>query len=306
MLHSRSCHAHHLFREKRSGLLHAPARSARRVRRQRMTLGLLFGLLVLAAACMALRRRRLGRTLYALAALLFLGVGCGLVPAWMLDDLQASYGAKPAHVWGQRNAIVVLGAGTDKIAATGRIEPGLTSYARIVEAATLQRACRATGADCKIILNGGDSAHSGVSAAEVYRQALLALGLAGEDVLIEPCGTTTWQHARFSSDVLQHFAADHVVLISSGVHLRRSQLYFAHFGIDATQVRAEHLCAHKSLLPSPHNFTVTDEALHEYLDIARYHLRLATGDIEPPRARPAIQVSTRNAAAARGGTAPGS
>lgn len=250
-----------------------------------MTLALLISMVLLACLCMALRRRRLGQSLYALAALLFLAVGCGHVPSWLLEPLQASYGTRPANAWGQRNAIVVLGAGTDKIAATGRIEPGLTSYARIVEAATLQRDCRGTGADCKIIISGGDSAHNGVSEAEVYRQALLALGLAGDDVLIEPCGTTTWQHARFSSDVLQHFAADHVVLISSGVHLRRSQLYFAHFGIAATQVRAEYLCAHKSLLPRPHNFIVTDEALHEYLDIARYYLRLATGEIERPPAR---------------------
>jgi uncharacterized SAM-binding protein YcdF (DUF218 family) len=261
-----------------------------------MTLGLLISMTLLAALCMAVRRRRLGRTLYALAALLFLGVGCGQVPGWLLDDLQASYGGKPDPAWGQRNAIVVLGAGSEKIAATGRIEPGLTSYARLVEAATLQRACRATGADCKIFLNGGDSAHSGISEAGVYRQALLALGLAAEDVLIEPCGTTTWQHARFSSDVLQHFAADHVVLVSSGVHLRRSQLYFAHFGIAATQVRAEYLCARKSLLPSAHNFTVTDEALHEYLDIARYQLRLATGEIERPRVRPAGDMRMRETA----------
>ncbi len=264
-----------------------------------MTLGLLISMSLLAALCMALRRRRLGRALYALAALLFLGVGCGQVPTWLLDDLQASYGAKPAQAWGQRNAIVVLGAGTDKIAATGGMEPGLTSYARLLEAATLQRACRGTGAECKIILSGGDSAHRGVSEAEVYRQPLLALGLAGDDVLIEPCGTTTWQHARFGSDVLQHFAADHVVLVSSGVHLRRSQLYFAHFGVDTSQVRAEYLCARKSLLPTPHNFTVTDEALHEYLDIARYHLRLATGELERPRARPAVDSRVLEMASAR-------
>ncbi|MNV62065.1 hypothetical protein D3C71_1545950 [compost metagenome] len=197
----------------------------------------------------------------------------------------------------------MLGAGTQTIAATGGVEPGLSSYARLVEAATLQRDCRQTGGDCKILLTGGDPARTGVSEAEVYRKALLALGLEGNDVLIEPYSTSTWQHARFISEVLQHFAADHVVLVSSGVHLRRSQLYFAHFGIDATQVRAEYLGAQTCLLPQPDNFRLADEALHEYLDIARYHLRLATGEIAPPRVQQAVayaqRVQPRRGAAAR-------
>ena len=183
---------------------------------------------------------------------------------------------------------MVLGAGTQTIAATGGVEPGLTSYARLVEAATLQRDCRHQGGDCKILLTGGDPARTGVSEAEVGRKALLALGLDGNEVLIEPYSTSTWQHARFTSDVLQHFAADHVVLVSSGVHLRRSQLYFSHFGVRATQVRADYLCAHRSLLPRPHNFVVADTALHEYLGIARYHLRVALGELPVARGGPPI------------------
>lgn len=248
-----------------------------------MTLGLLISLALLAALCMAMRRRRLGQALYALSAALFLAVGCGYVPAWLLGNLQAAYDVKPAHAWGQRNAIVVLGAGTEKVAATGCVEPALSSYARIVEAATLQRDCCKMGGECKIIISGGDAKRTGSSEAMVYRDALLTLGMEGNDVLIEPNSTSTWQHARFTSDVLQHFAADHVVLVSSGVHLRRSRLYFEHFGIDATQVRSDSLGAVKSLLPQPHNFSVTDAALHEYLGIARYHMRVAMGEL--PRAR---------------------
>ncbi|MEG1768099.1 MAG: YdcF family protein [Comamonas sp.] len=260
-----------------------------------MTLGVVIAMALLAALCVARRRRRLGLSLYALAGALFLAVGCGHVPAWLLDDLQASYGVKPANAWGQRNAIVVLGAGTDRIATTGCVEPGLSSYARIVEAATLQRDCRKTGAECKILVSGGDALRTGASDAEVYRKAWLSLGLEGADVLIEPNSTTTWQHARHASDVLQQFEADHVVLVSSGVHLRRSQLYFTHFGIDATQVRAEYLGAEKCLLPKAHNFTMADEALHEYMDILRYHLRVATGEIERPRAASTLLYAARSA-----------
>lgn len=265
-----------------------------------MTLALLIAIAVLGAACVAMHWRRLGMTLYALAAALFLAVGCGYVPAWLLDNLQAAYDAKPAHDWAQRNAIVVLGGGMEKIAATGCVEPGAASYARIVEAAALQRDCRHTGTDCKIIISGGDSQRTGTSEAVVYRDALLALGMKADDVLIEPYSTSTWQHARFTSDVLQHFAPDHVVLVSSGVHLRRSQMYFRHFGVDATQVRADYLRAVKSLLPRPHNFTVADAALHEYVDMLRYYTRIATGEIARPRARHAADYVQADGAGANG------
>lgn len=244
-----------------------------------MTFGLLIALTALAAVCSAFRLKCLGRSLYALAAVLFLGVGCGQIPAWLLGNLQAAYDVKPANAWAQRNAIVVLGAGTEKIATSGGVEPGVLSYARIVEAARLQRDCRKTGAQCKIIVSGGDAKRAGASEAQVHRQTLLALGMEGENVLLEPHSWTTWQHARLTSDVLRYFEPDHVVLVSSGVHLRRSQLYFSHFGVASQQVRADYLHAVTSLVPKSHNFNVADVALHEYLEIARYHVRVAVGDI---------------------------
>lgn len=248
-----------------------------------MTLAILAALIVLAAACFVLRWRGTGRSLYALAALLFLAVGCGIVPAWLLENLQSAYEIKPAGAWAQRNAIVVLGGDTQRIAASGEVEPGATAQARIASAATLQRDCRKTGAQCKIIVSGGDARCTGVADAMVYRDAFLALGMDAADVLVEPHSTGTWQHAQLTSDVLRYFAADHVVLVSSGVHLRRSQLYFSHFGVAATQVRSDHLCAVKSMLPTAHNFRASDLALHEYLNIARYHARVAVGELQRSR-----------------------
>lgn len=48
-------------------------------------------------------------------------------------------------------------------------------------------------------------------------------------------------------------------------------------------MRADYLHAVKSVLPTSHNFAVADVALHEYLEIARYHARVAVGEI--PRVR---------------------
>ncbi|KVD78848.1 hypothetical protein WS62_27880 [Burkholderia sp. ABCPW 14] len=244
-----------------------------------MTLALLTAVAVVAALLWIAKRRRTSRASFAASAVLFFAIGCGPVPAWLLRDLQAPYAARPAIEWGERNAIVMLGLGTEKIAATGAVEPGTFSYSRVVEAASLYRGCRKARANagCKIVVSGGDARRNGVPEATVYRDALIGLGIDAADVLSEPRSMNTWQNAQFTRVVLAGYRADRVLLVTSGVHLRRSVLYFAHFGVAAIPVRAEYLQAALFPLPLAYNFSVADLALHEYLGIARYRLYNALG-----------------------------
>jgi uncharacterized SAM-binding protein YcdF (DUF218 family) len=81
----------------------------------------------------------------------------------------------------------------------------------------------------------------------------------------------TWQNAQFTRPLLQRYNADRVLLVSSGIHLRRSMLYFSHFGINAIPVRGDYLRAIFSPLPRSYNFAVADFALNEYIGILRYY-----------------------------------
>ncbi|OWT74526.1 MULTISPECIES: YdcF family protein [unclassified Achromobacter] len=248
-----------------------------------MTLPLLAVLVLLAACCAALKWRRTSRGLGLVAIALLLALGCGPVPAWLLEHLQSAYAVKPPVAWNTRNAIVLLGAGTESVA--GAAEPGVFSYARIVEAAGLYNDCRKAATDCKIVVSGGDAAHTGLPEATIYRDALAKLGMDAGDILLEPDSMNTWQNAQFTSAVLARYGADRVVLVSSGIHLRRSALYFAHFGVSATPVRADYLRAVRSVLPLAYNFALTDFALHEYIGIARYRAYNWLG-WNPARVRP--------------------
>jgi len=136
----------------------------------------------------------------------------------------------------------------------------------------LYNACRKTGAVCKILLSGGDAQHHHASEADIYPLTLFQLGVDAADVLREPNSKNTWQNAKFTSAMLPQYQADRLVLVSSGIHLRRSMLYFAAFGVSAIPVRADYLNAVLSVLPLSSNFTATDLALHEYTDIARYRV----------------------------------
>ncbi|RIJ06134.1 YdcF family protein [Achromobacter sp. K91] len=234
-----------------------------------MTLSILAVLVLLATCRAVLKWNRTSRGLGLITITLLLALGCGPIPSWLLGNLQSAYAVKHPPGWNKRNAIVLLGAGTERVA--GAIEPGAFAYARIVETAELYNDCRKVATECKIIVSGGDATHNGLPEATVYRNYLFKLGIDATDILLEPNSMNTWQNAQFTSEILERYGADRVVLVSSGIHLRRSVLYFAYFGVVATPVRADYLRAVWSVLPLSYNFALTDFALNEYIGIARYY-----------------------------------
>jgi uncharacterized SAM-binding protein YcdF (DUF218 family) len=242
-----------------------------------MTLNVLLILIVLAVVLARLKWRRCSRALLGSALILLLAVGCGPVPSWLLARLQSGHATTAAIDWGQRNAIVLLGAGTVRVAGSGEVEPSLFAYGRIGKAAQLYRACRQAGRDCRIEVSGGDARGLGRPEATIYAGDLQRLGVDAADLLLESRSMNTWQNAQFSGPLLQAYGADRVLLVSSGFHLRRGALYFAHFGIHAVPVPADHVDGVRSWLPLSYNFAMADLALHEYAGIVRYHVYDAMG-----------------------------
>ena len=259
-----------------------------------MALNVLLLLIVLALVLAFLQWRRCTRALLALALIVLLAVGCGPLPSWLLVQLQSDYAAQPPMVWGQRNAIVLLGAGTIRVVDTGQVEAGLFAYGRIDKAAALYHRCRQAGGpagrQCKVLVSGGDARGLGLSEAAIYASNLQRLGVDTADLLFEPRSMNTWQNAQFSGPLLNAYAADRVLLVSSGFHLRRGMQYFAHFGIHATPVRADYVSGVLSWWPLSYNFAMTDLALHEYVGIARYRFYHAMG-WNVPAIQPDVQAT---------------
>ena len=235
---------------------------------------LLLGLLAYLA-----RRKRpgLARALGLFALLLVFAVGCGPVPGWLMRGLQGDYASAPSFPWGSRNAIVLLGAGSFRDPLRGTVEPSFFAEGRILEAVAQYRSCHAAGGDCKVLASGGDPQGNGRPEAVVYRDALVRAGVPATDVLVEDRSPSTWHNAQYSKPLLDAYAPQRTVLVTSGLHMRRSLLYFAHFGIVPTPVRGDLVMPFGSFYPLSWNFTVTDAALHEYVGIARYHVYGALG-----------------------------
>lgn len=260
----------------------APKRSNTRVPYHLpMTLTLLFAA-SLVAALLALKWRRAGVSLGLATGVVFLVTGYGLPARTLLQNLQDGFDTE-AHEWGSRNAIILLGAGSER-SDRQAVETGLFGFSRLVKAVQIYRACAAGAHACKIIVSGGDTHGFGTSEAEVFSAQLASLGVPAQDVLLESRSQNTWQNAEFSAPFFDQRRFDRAFLVSSGVHLRRAQLYFAHFGVRTTPIRSDYGRPLVAALPTSYNFLLTDIALHEYIGIWRYHIYNAMGWNKSPQA----------------------
>jgi len=213
------------------------------------------------------RRLRLAGVVLAMAAVF--AIGCGPMPNLLLRGWQAPYAHRPALDWASSNAIVLLTANANNPPG-GVPEPGLAGYARVAETMSLYNACRAAGRRCTVLVSGGDTCTEGEPLAQVYGKALARLGLPAADMVLESRSRTTWQNAEFARAPLARIGAQRVWLVSSALHLRRSEFAFRHFGIAATPVRADYVRNAWSLLPLAGNLSLSDHVLHEYAGMALY------------------------------------
>jgi uncharacterized SAM-binding protein YcdF (DUF218 family) len=253
-----------------------------------MSLMLLLLLLFLAAIAGWRHRRRLACGLILLTLLLFLAIACGPVPRLLLHELQDPYASTVTAPWAARNAIVVLGTGTTRASRSSPLEPPIFAYGRLARAAILYRDCKAAARQCMVLVSGGDPQKHGSAEAVVYAAVLRQLGVSADDLQVETRSLSTWQNAQFTRPMLAAYAPQRLLLLTSGFHMRRSLLYFAHFGMKPEPVRGDEIDAMLPSWPNSWNITFSDIALHEYVGIARYYVYNMLGWNAPPVLAPVI------------------
>ncbi|MBE1161150.1 YdcF family protein [Dyella acidiphila] len=243
---------------------------------------LLLLLSLLGTAFGMLRWRRCQWTFYGATLVLFVAAGCGPLPALLLKRLQAPYVTPPTVTWAQRNAIVLLGAGTVRVSGTSQVRPTLFAHGRIIQAYTLYRACKQGGNDCKIVISGGDPFRNGMTEAASYADVLAAMGVSRDDLLQESRSMNTWQNAQFVRPILQDYRPEQELLVTSAAHMDRALLYFTHFGMNVTPIRGDYVDVRFSYWPNATNVSLTDLAMHEYIGRLTYHLYNLMGWNAPP------------------------
>lgn len=200
--------------------------------------------------------------------ILFL-IGTGLITKPLLSTLQ-SYPHLQNPNWSDRNAIVVLGIGTVRWGKDHNLSTHALGYPRLFEAARLYHACKKTKSVCELILSGGDPTHHGKSEATVMAKALQSLGIPESDIIMENQSRNTFENAKFTRELIESNEFNHIILVTSGFHLKRALRFFEYQGLSVEPASADYLSPTLSYIPLSLNFTYFDLALHEYLGLLQF------------------------------------
>lgn len=231
----------------------------------------IFLLLLLTILFGVFRYKKLSLLIGLITLLTFLLIGNGFIPFYLLKSLQ-TYQKPQAIKWRESNTIVVLGAGTSKPAGSNETKPSLMSFSRITTAAALYQNCKNNLSRCHILISGGDPQHNGKSEAATYRETLINLGINGSDIQLEPDSNNTFENAKFTSALLEQEPGRQILLVSSGLTLRRALLYFSYFNIYPIPVPSDFITIPFTMFPLAYNLAINDFAVHEIIGIIRFYI----------------------------------
>ncbi len=192
-------------------------------------LNLCIALLVVAAILFIVRQRK---TAFFIAASGLSWAIFWSLPAsslWAGGRLEQLYPYKPPVSLPTAQAIVVLGGST----ANNRLnwfEPynSETATSRVDTAASLYKAHRAP-----IIIVSGAALEGRISEAQMMANALRQQDIPSEAVIIENRSYTTYENALYTMVELKKRYIDHVLIVTSALHMPRAMAVFKKQGITA-------------------------------------------------------------------------
>jgi uncharacterized SAM-binding protein YcdF (DUF218 family) len=178
-----------------------------------------------------------------------------------------------ADVAAGRTVVVLLGSGSSRREDWSDVRFSLLDpigFERTLEAARLYRLLNPD----YVISSGGVVQDDSVGAA--MKNALIQLGVPADRILVEGKSLNTRDEAVLVAAMLPPLNVEHVVLVTSPIHMRRSVGLFRAVGINvipavARQHEYSGFLVH--LLPSDAGLRTSALAVHEILGMAYYGLR---------------------------------
>lgn len=179
---------------------------------------------------------------------------------------------------GGRTALVVLGSGSTTVVDWNGNHFGVvdrSAAARVFEAARVYRLVQPA-----VVISSGGLPHPErieTPSADTMRTSLIQLGVPASRIVVETRSRTTHDEAVVIAPMLASLGVDHVVLVTSDTHMRRSLGAFRAAGVAATPAIARSSYPIVSwsqwILPSDCGLDAASDIAHEYLGIAYYTLR---------------------------------
>lgn len=219
------------------------------------------------------RRLGLGLTLTGLALLYVASLPVtAMVLLSSLEPANALTAQDLAAADNSPQAIVILGAGRLYAPELGQETVNANALQRVRYGAWL---AKRTGLP---LLTTGGLAHGGNPAEAVLMQQVLAREFAVPVRWVEGESRTTYENAQFTARILKAEGIDRIYLVTHALHMKRSLMSFAKFGLTAIPAPTAYEgrgweIGVRSFLPKAEALFQVDQVFHEWVGMAWYWLR---------------------------------
>jgi uncharacterized SAM-binding protein YcdF (DUF218 family) len=223
------------------------------------------------------RSTRVGRFLLLLGLVLLYVLSLGPVANLLTYPLESRYPMPAPETLGQLDIVAVLGGG---IYSSGSLRPepelSVYSYPRFFRGVRIFQQTQAG----LLAFCGGPSEGSTESEAETMKTLALSLGLPAEKILVETQSRDTYENIANLAHLLPADQGRRIGLVTSALHLWRSERVFAQQFPQDTVVPIPACYTYdppdwsvQSFVPSPGSLEQTNMALHEWIGLLWYSLR---------------------------------
>ncbi len=225
-------------------------------------------LFAIAGLIVSKRWRRTGVTITGVSLVLLLLLSMPVIAGELLVSLENGLPVRPDPE-DMPQAIVVLSAETDHVRGPG---PDL-----VVGSLTLERERAAAllwrRTNLPVLVSGGVLRNNDIAVAE-----LMAVSLKRDFGVpvrwVEPISDTTWQNAEDSAALLLPLGIHSVFLVTHAWHEKRALLAFRHFGFQPVAAVVQLDDPATGILPSPSAWLRSYYALHEWIGLLWYWVRV--------------------------------
>jgi uncharacterized SAM-binding protein YcdF (DUF218 family) len=230
-----------------------------------------FFLLLLAAFFFSLiNRKRTSRIFLFLSFFWFLIISTKPFPEWVVKTLEKNYpqlSEKGLNQIPDSVNIIVLGGGnSDDMSLSPNNQLSVQALGRLVEGIRIQKKIPGS-----MLVVSGNSGRSKLAQAEVLFRTAIMLGLDSASVRISPLPGNTNSEAE---EYVKLFGrSDPVVVVTSAIHMRRSEILFRKKGVKVIPAPVNHILKQGSVrnpwrwVPQSGYISLLEQAMHEYVGI---------------------------------------
>jgi len=222
---------------------------------------------------------RVARVAQISAVLVLYILSCPAFSHWLVGTLEEKNPDRGVLLTASAQAIVVLGGA---LRLPDHVHPliGITNSSdRVLLASRLYRAGKAP----LVVVSGGDNPlvaqRGSLHEADAMRDLLVEWGVPATAILVEGGSTNTHENALFTCAILAPKKVNHILLVTSAMHMPRAQASFQKVGFNTDIAPADFNTGWGSGLvlfkwvPTTGALAISNEAIHEWAGLVVYKLR---------------------------------